>query len=270
LPGSNATSLHGSSAAGSTALITGASAGLGAEFARQLAAKGNDLVLVARRGERLAALAQELAATYGVQAHVLVADLQSPQAPAELVDQLEGRNLSIDILINNAGSAGPDLLQDRDWPEHRGYIELMMTSAAALTHLLVPGMVERGHGQVLNVASVAGRLMRANDTTYGPAKAYLIALSEALASSLKGTGVQVMALCPGFTRTEFHSEPHMHALRDAIPAWLWYDAKTVVAEGLRALARGRVVYSSGRLYRLIDPFTQSVFTRFLLRGIRRS
>ena len=263
-------SLSGSSNTVRTALVTGASAGLGAEFARQLAALGNQLVLVARRKDRLTVLAEELSETYGVQAHVLAADLQDPQAPAQLLEQLRRLNLSIDTLINNAGSAGPDLLHDRDWPEHRAYIELMMTSAAALTHLLVPGMVERGHGQVLNVASVAGRLMRANDTTYGPAKAYLIALSEALASSLQGTGVQVMALCPGFTRTEFHSEPHMHALRDAIPAWLWYDTKTVVSEGLRAMARGRVVYNSGRLYRLIDPFTQSVFTRFLFRKIRRS
>lgn len=227
-------------------------------------------MLLARRADRLAALAQELSAAHGVQVHTVVSDLTDSEAPQALFAELERHNLSIDILINNAGSAGPDLLDDRDWAQHRAYTELMMTSAAALAHLLVPGMVGRGYGQVMNVASVAGRLMRANDTTYGPAKAYLIALSEALASTLEGTGVQVMALCPGFTRTEFHSEPHMHALRDAIPDWLWYDAAVVVEEGLRALSRGRVVYSSGRLYRLIDPFTQSVFTRFLLRRIRRS
>ena len=252
-----------------TALITGASAGLGAEFARQLAGQGMHLVLVARREGRLASLAQELSAAHAIQATVIVADLSQASAPAALLAELRQRNLTIDVLINNAGSAGPDLLLDRDWAEHRAYVELMMTSAAALAHLLVPGMVERGFGRVLNVASMAGRLMRANDMTYGPAKAYLIALSEALASSVKGTGVNVMALCPGFTRTEFHSEPQMHALRDAIPEWLWYDAEVVVAEGLRALARGRVVYSSGWLYRLVDPLTQSVFSRFLLRSLRR-
>ena len=252
-----------------TALVTGASAGLGAEFARQLARQGTHLVLVARREGRLNQLAQELSADGGIQVVVLVADLGDPQAPEALFNELQRRQLTIDVLINNAGSAGPDLLKDRNWAEHRAYVELMMTSAAALTHLLVPGMVERGFGQVLNVASVAGRLMRANDTTYGPAKAYLIALSEALASTLQGTGVRVMVLCPGFTRTEFHCEPRLHELRDAIPNWLWYDAEVVVAEGLRALAGGRVVYSSGRLYRLIDPLTQSVFIRFLLRGLLR-
>lgn len=253
-----------------TALITGASAGLGAEFARQLAAQGINLVLVARREGRLSALGGELSAAHDIKVQVLVADLSDPAAPAALHAELVQRNITVDILINNAGSAGPSLLSDRNWAEHRAYVELMMTSVAALSHLLVPGMVERGYGRVLNVASVAGRLMRANDTTYGPAKAYLIALSEALASSVKDTGVNVMALCPGFTRTEFHSDPHMHALRDAIPEWLWYEADVVVREGLRALERGRVVYSSGLLYRLIEPFTQSVFTRFLLRGsIRR-
>jgi len=255
------------SATGKRALITGASAGLGEEFARQLGRAGYSLVLVARRGDRLDLLAAQLRKEYSVEVMPLVADLSDPQAPAELVRQLANQNLSIDMLVNNAGSAGPGLLEGRDWQAHRAYQELMMTSCAALSHLLVPAMIERGFGQVLNVASVAGRLMRANDTTYGPAKAWMIAHSEALASTLRGTGVQVMALCPGFVRTEFHSEPNMHALRDAIPNWLWYSPHTVVAEGLAALGRGRVVYLSGRLYRWVDPLTQSVLTRWLLRRL---
>jgi len=239
------------------ALITGASAGLGEEFARQLAQQGYSLVLVARRQKRLDALATELRAEYGVDVESLVADLSDPNA----------LSLDIDLLVNNAGAAGPGLLDDRDWAAHRAYQELMVMSCAALNHLLVPGMVERKYGRVLNVASMAGRLMRANDTTYGPAKAWMIAHSEALASTLRGTGVQVMALCPGFVRTDFHADPSMHALRDAIPDVFWYSKQTVVREGLAALERGRVVYLSGRLYRWLDPLTQSVLTRWLLRRL---
>lgn len=249
------------------ALITGASAGLGEEFARQLAQHGYSLVLVARRQDRLDALAAELRTEYAVEVTALVADLSDPNAPAELSAQLTGLSLDIDLLVNNAGAAGPGLLEDRDWAAHRAYQELMMTSCAALNHLLLPGMIERKYGRVLNVASMAGRIMRAGDTTYGPAKAWMIAHSEALASTVRGTGVQVMALCPGFVRTEFHADPSMHALRDAIPNWLWYSKQTVVSEGLAALERGRVVYLSGRLYRWVDPLAQSVLTRWLLRRL---
>ena len=238
-------------------------------------------MLVARREDRLAELAEELvevlasfsgnesADSASIAIHTVASDLSLVTAPQEILTQLETLGLSVDFLINNAGSAGPDLLVDRDWQAHRTYQELMMTSCAALTHLLVPAMVERGHGRVLNVASMAGRVMRANDTTYGPAKAWMIAHSEAMASTLRGTGVKVMALCPGFVRTEFHADPEMHALRDAIPNWLWYSPETVVREGLAALERSRVVFASGRLYRWVDPITQSVLTRWLLRRINR-
>lgn len=253
-----------------TALITGASAGLGAEFARQFAARGYDLVLVARRVDRLHILAEELRSTHVIKVTIWPADLSDPTAPTALVRELGQLQQHIDVLVNNAGSAGPDLLQERDWAVHRRYQELMMTSAVALAHELVPPMVERGYGRVLNVASMAGRIMRGGDTTYGPAKAFLIAHSEALAGSLQGSGVRVMALCPGFVRTEFHTEPELHALRDSIPGWLWYDAQTVVREGLSALERGRVVYVSGRLYRRLDAFTGMRAVRALVRRWRRA
>ena len=252
-----------------TALITGASAGLGQEFAHQLAARGYSLVLVARREQRLKALASQLRDAHSVAVTPFVLDLTDPDGPATLCSELQRLGIDVDYLVNNAGAAGPDLLLDRDWLAHRAYIELMMTATAALTHLLVPGMVERGKGRVLNVASMAGRLMRANDTTYGPSKAWMIAHSEALANTLRGSGVRVLALCPGFVRTEFHADPALHELRDSIPSWLWYSAEVVVREGLAAIERGRVVYVSGRIYRWLDPLTQSVLTRWLLRGIER-
>ena len=138
------------------ALITGASAGLGAEFARQLAAAGNDLVLVARRVDKLEALAAELRDAQGVDVAVIAADMTDPAAPAQLFRQTQERGLQIDYLVNNAGSEGPDLLRTRDWSRHEAYLRLMMTSVAAMCHEFIPGMLERGFGRVINVASVAG------------------------------------------------------------------------------------------------------------------
>jgi len=137
------------------ALITGASAGLGKEFARQLAAEGKDLVLVARRLEPMEEFATELREQYGVDVDVITADLSDPAAPAAIHDTTASRGLVIDTLINNAGSAGPDLLDVRDWDVQQAHLTLMMTSVAAMCHFFVPAMQERGYGRVLNVASTA-------------------------------------------------------------------------------------------------------------------
>jgi len=251
-----------------TALVTGASAGLGAEFARQLAGRGCDLVLVARRRDKLEVLAEELRGNPGVAVTVLEADLADPEAPAALETAVAEAGLSVDWLINNAGAAGPDLLDDRDWAAQRRYLELMMISVTNLCHRFIPPMRERGWGRVINVASVAGRVARAGDTNYGPAKAYLIALSEGLAATLKGTGVNVSALCPGFTHTDFHSAGGLEEMKAGTPSMLWYDADVVVREGLEAVERGRPVMVSGRLYRVLDPLMQSVWTRPLFRMSR--
>ena len=249
-----------------SALITGSSAGLGAEFARQLAAMDYDLVLVARREDRLRALAQQLQDRQGIECHIITADLSDPAAPQRLFDELQARGLQVDYLVNNAGIAGPDLLEDRDWDEHRDFYQLMMTSVAQLCHLLVPPMRERGFGRVINIASVAARLPRADGCNYSPSKAYVVALSEALAVALKGSGVNVCALCPGFTHTEFHETAGLADMKDALPGWLWYSAETVVADGIRAVEAGKPVCISGRLYRWLDPLFQSVWTRRLFRA----
>ena len=249
----------------SRALITGASAGLGMEFARQLAAAGHGLILVARRAEPMEALAGELREKHGVAVDIITADMSVSTASTELFAETEQRGLQVDYLINNAGSEGPDLIKTRDWPRHEAYMRLMMTSVAGMCHEFIPGMIERGFGRVVNVASVAGRLTVSGDYSYGPTKAYVIALSRALASTFKSQGVQVMALCPGFTHTEFHASDRLTAMKGGMPKFLWYDADVIVREGLAALERGKDEYTSGRLYRYLVPVLRQRWTQGLIK-----
>ncbi len=248
-----------------TALITGASAGFGQEFARQLAAKGMDLVLVARRREPMEQLAAALHDARGVDVAVLTADMSDPAAPRALSEEIRDRGLAIDFLVNNAGAEGPDLIRSRDWDRQQAYLTLMMTSVAAMCHEFIPGMLERGHGRVINVASVAGQITVGGDYSYGPTKAYLIALSKALAASFRDEGVKVLALCPGFTHTDFHASERLTEMKKATPKFIWYDADVVVREGLGALERGRAEYSSGRLYRFLIPVLKRSWAQGLVR-----
>ena len=248
-----------------TALITGASAGLGAEFAKQLASLGYNLVLVARRREKLDEIAAELIAKHGIGCSTISADLIDPAAPQAIFETVRSQGLTIDYLVNNAGIAGPDLLKDREWQEQEDFYQLMMISVAHLCHLFIPGMQARNFGRVINVASVAARIPRADGCNYGASKAYLIALSEALAATLKGTNVHVSALCPGFTHTDFHETAGLQDMKASLPKWLWYPADVVVRDGLRAVDKARPICLSGRIYRWLDPFFQSVWTRRLFR-----
>ena len=250
-----------------TALITGASAGLGAEFARQLASRGLDLLLVARREDRLKEQQASLEREHGITARVFAADLAERGAPAEIEAFAAAQGISIDWLVNNAGIAGPDLLEDRDWDEQAHFLELMMISVTQMCHRFLPAMKERGFGRVINVSSFAGRLPRPAGANYGPAKAYLVSLSEELHLCLKGTGVHVSALCPGFTHTDFHETAGLMEMKRSLPKLLWYDADTVVREGIEAVEKGRSVYASGRLYRWLDPFAQSVWTRSIIKAL---
>jgi short-subunit dehydrogenase len=250
-----------------TALVTGASAGLGVEFARQLAARGLDLLLVARREDRLEAIADELVREHGRRVHTYAADLSQREAPDAIFSHARESGIEIDYLVNNAGSAGPNLLEERDWSVHAEFLELMMLSVTHLCHAFIPGMKERRYGRVINVASFAGRIARPAGANYGPAKAYLIALSEELALQLRGSGVHVSALCPGFVHTEFHEVGGLMDAKRELPDFLWYDAQTVVREGIEAVERGRAVMVSGRLYRWLDPLAQSVWTRPLFKSL---
>lgn len=249
-----------------TALITGASAGLGLEFARQLAASGHNLVLTARRADKLAEHAADLTQAHGVSVQTVSADLSKPSAPAEIEAAVEA---PVDMLINNAGSAGPSLLEDRDWVAQDAYLRLMMISVAEMCHRFLPPMIERGFGRVINVSSFAGRVTRSSGANYGPSKAYLISLSEELALMTAGTDVHVSALCPGFTHTDFHAEDNLKAMKDGLPGWLWYDADVVVRDGLKAVERGKAVAISGRLYRVLDPLARSPLAKALIKRTSR-
>lgn len=246
------------------ALITGASAGLGREFARQLASKGKDLILTARRTQPMEELARELSDEYGVSVDVIESDLSLPDGAPRLHDEVVSRGLNVDYLINNAGANGPDLLRGRDWPAHRRYVDLMMTSVTALCHYFIPAMCERGFGRVLNVASVAGRITIPGDYSYGPTKAYLIALSKGLSVSLRSSGVNVLALCPGFTHTDFHAGKTLSKMKSSTPSFIWYNTDVVVREGLAALEKGKAVHTSGRLYRFLVPILQTPLSSWVM------
>lgn len=247
------------------ALITGASSGLGAEFAQQLAALGHPLILVARRENKLASLAATLRAQHGAQVEVIAADLSQPDTPQKIAATCSASGWQVNWLINNAGIAGPDLLKDRDWSDQQAFYQLMMLSVAEMCHLFIPAMVERGHGRVINIASVAARVPRSGGCNYGPSKAYVVALSEELHLSVAENGVNVSALCPGFTHTEFHETAGLMEMKNNMAKWLWYEAKVVVCDGINGVEDGKSVVVSGRLYRWLDPIFQSVWTRRFLR-----
>ena len=183
------------------ALVTGASAGLGAEFARLCAADGYDVVLVARSAPRLAALAASLASTYSVKARPLVADLSSPAAPPEIFAQMSGT--PVDLLINNAGFGVRGAYAETDWARESSLMQVNMVSLAHLTKLFLPEMLRRRSGRILNVASTAAFVPGPFMAVYYASKAFVLSFSEALSNEVEGTGVSVTVLCPGPTRTEF-------------------------------------------------------------------
>ena len=243
------------------ALVTGASAGLGVEFATQLAAQGYNLVLVARRLVELTKVQEQLVQAFDCDVEVLVADLSKSNAPDALYQELQNKGIEISYLVNNAGAGGMALADGQPWQRHAQYLELMMLSVTHMCHLFLPAMLKQGFGRIVNVSSVAGRIARAGDTHYGPSKTYLVALSEGLNATYKKLGVHSCALCPGFTHTQFHKEGELRDMKAALPKFIWYNPDVVVQEGLRAVERGKSVYVSGRMYRWLDGLFQFKLTR---------
>lgn len=238
--------------AGRTALVTGASAGIGRAFAEVLAARGYRLVLVARRAERLEAAAAELQQRYGAEVTAMTADLAEPDAASELATELARRGLAVDVLVNNAGYGVPGRYEQSPWARHDASLRVMVTAVCELTHRLLPGMIERRWGRIINVASLAGHLPApAGHTLYAATKAFLVRFSESLHAEHVRDGVHTCAVCPGFTYSEFHDVIGTRDKVSQMPAALWMDAPTVAAQGYDAVMSGRSVYIIGRVNRTI-------------------
>lgn len=248
------------------ALVTGASAGIGAAFARELAAAGCTLVLTARREERLQSLATELRDAFGVAVHVLPCDLARPDAVAQLVRDMEQHGVKPGILVNNAGYGVPNGLHNHAWEVHRDFIQVMMTAPTELAYRLLPGMRQHRFGRIINVASLAGHLPGSRGhTLYAASKCYLIRFSQSLALENCNRGIHVCAVCPGFTRSEFHDVTGTRELVSRMPRWMWMDAERVAREGLAAVEHGRIVYIPGRINRLVKTAAKLLPDRLAMR-----
>jgi len=242
---------------GRTALITGASSGIGAACAEVFAARGYDLVITARREDRLRAAAERLERQHGRRVHVIVGDLSQRHAVETLCDDIAARGIAIDALVNNAGYGLPGGYSRSAWVEHDAFLQVMVVAVAELTYRLLPGMVERGYGRIINIASLAGLVPpSAGHTLYGASKAFVIRFSQSLAAEVQHQGVHVTALCPGFTLSEFHDVNGMRAKVSKLPSFMWMDAPTVARLGFDAVESGDPIYIPGRVNAAIARLSQ--------------
>jgi short-subunit dehydrogenase len=235
------------------ALVTGASAGIGNAFARGLAARDHDLVLVARDTARLEALAKELEAAHGVTAEVLSADLSDAVQLAVVEARLRAAERPIEVLVNNAGFGTMGHFKDLPIDREEQEIALNVVALTRLTHAALPNMLERRSGGVLNVASIAAFQPTPGNATYGATKAFVFSLSQGIHEELRGSGVNCMVLCPGFTRTEFQQRAGIDSTD--VPGFLWQEADTVVDFALKSFERGKAVCVPGALNRVTAGFS---------------
>ncbi len=245
------------------AVITGASSGLGVIFARRLAAE-HDLILVARREEKLEALAAQLRAQYGREVNVLPADLTDEKDLSAVADSISAaRDLA--LLVNNAGFGARGLFWELDLAVHEQMHRLHVMATVRLSHAALGNLVAKNTGGIINVASVAAFMQRAGSVSYGATKRWMVAFTEGLTLELKGiaSAVKVQALCPGFTYTDFHETLGVDRLKVA-PPWLWLRPEFVVDESLRALRKGKMIVVPGWKYKAIVTLVSKLPTRLRL------
>ncbi|MEQ5833814.1 SDR family oxidoreductase [Marinobacter sp. NFXS9] len=234
-----------------TALVTGASAGIGKGFAEKLASQGYDLVLVARRRERLEALGTDLQARFGVAVHIVAEDLGDSGAVDRILRAVDDAGLHVDFLVNNAGFAARTSLVDSDWSVLNQEIQVMVTALTELMVKLGRRMVKRGYGHIINVASLAAFAPSPAGMLYTGIKNYVVNVSESADMEFRQHGVRVTALCPGFTYTEFHDVQGTREQVSRLPSILWQDVSAVVEEGYRAALAGKPVCVPGRFNKVI-------------------
>ncbi|MDR7251417.1 short-subunit dehydrogenase [Nocardioides sp. BE266] len=240
----------------STSLITGATAGIGLEFAHQLADRGDDLVLVARDAQRLEAVAEELRRAHQVEVEVLVADLVDRDQLATVEARLADRERPVDLLVNNAGFGLKKRFLDNTADDETAMLEVLVTAVLRLSHAALGAMAERGHGGIINVSSVAAFLPRGS---YSAAKAWVNSFSEWAHLEYKSRGVKVMALCPGFTKTEFHER--MQVTRGE--GFMWLEPEFLVRKSLQDFEKGRAYSIPGAQYKTIIALTRAIPNRAL-------
>ncbi len=233
-----------------TALITGASSGIGLAFARRLAADGHPLVLVARDRARLERLAAELP----VEAEVLAADLGEDKALDAVADRLQRSDIG--VLVNNAGFGTSGALHEIDVAAEEALLRVNVRAVLRLTMAALPGMLERGAGDIVNISSMAGFLPGSGASTYGASKAYVTALSQSLAATYGASGVRTIAVCPGFTHTEFHARAG--GGEPGVPSLLWLTPEQVVVTALKDLDAGRDLSIAGLPYKVIRALTRTL------------
>jgi short-subunit dehydrogenase len=227
-------------------LVTGASAGLGAAFARAYAKRGYDLALTARRADRLEALAKELADAHGIEAFAVPADLAVYEAHKAILEAVAARGRRVEVLINNAGYGIPQSYLGVPWERQRDFLMTMVVNACGLAYGAAAQMVEQRSGAIINVASLAGFAPGvAGNSMYPAAKSFGVKFSQSLQAELKPKGVKVTALCPGFTRTEFHLAAGIEGAANSAPRFFWQSAEEVVEAGIRANAAGKAVITPG-------------------------
>jgi len=256
---------HTASTPGTTALVTGATAGLGAEFARQLAEEGHRVVLVARDAGRLAATAAELENRYGAATETIAADLTDDAGIAIVVARLTDPARPVEILVNNAGIGLLRSFEDNDIAEEKRHLKLHVETAMELTHAALQGMLARQSGSIINVASVAAFLPRG---TYSAAKAWLLSFSRWANMAYAARGVRVTAVCPGFTHTEFHDRMGMD--KTVAPRWMWLEARQVVSESLADNAKGKAVSIPSRRYKVLTSVSRVLPARLVAGPPRRA